>query len=301
VARMRYLKPEFWTDSKVVGIKDPWARLFFQGMWNFAICDAGHLEDDALALKLKILPAESVDADQLLADVLESGMVDRRRLPDGRPYLHVRNLPVHQKVDTRWSPRCPYCSEINSPNPSETLGSSGELSDSHQDSGKEGIGGEGRGVGEERKEKEISSESADADPDTASESDSGEPPREDVERLCRLLVELMIENGSRKRYVTKEWRTQARLLLDRDGVDLVLAERVLRWSQKSSFWRPNIQSIPKFREKFDTLRLQRQEEHERAERRQGPPSTSDARVAAVQALKRPRPNPDIPQLAAGGG
>lgn len=304
MARMRYLKPEFWTDSKVVGIKDPWARMLFMGMWNFAICEAGHVDDDALALKLRVLPAESVDADQLLSDVLESGMVVRSYLPDGRSYLHIRNLPVHQKVDARWSPRCPYCSVLNSPNPSETHGSSGESAETRQDSPQEGIGGEGRGGEGKGKGKETSSESADADPDADSEPDSGEPIREDVEHLCRLLVDLMAENGSRKRYVTKTWRTEARLLLDRDRVDPVLAERVLRWSQKSTFWRPNIQSMPKFREKFDTLRLQRQEEHEKAARQQQPPpprrATTDQRLAELDAMKDPEPEqPALPAVPGG--
>ena len=40
MARMRYLKPEYWTDSKVVGMPME-ARLLFMGSWNFAICDSG--------------------------------------------------------------------------------------------------------------------------------------------------------------------------------------------------------------------------------------------------------------------
>jgi hypothetical protein len=72
VARMRYLKPEFWTDSKVIRMS-PFARLLFQGSWNFALCDAGHLDDDALALKLKVLPADPVNADELLEEVIATG------------------------------------------------------------------------------------------------------------------------------------------------------------------------------------------------------------------------------------
>lgn len=110
-----------------------------------------------------------------------------------------------------------------------------------------------------------SSRIADAIPDE--QTTDGKPERQDVERLCHLLVELMVGNGCRKPNITKTWRDAARLLIDRDGIDPVLAEHVLRWSQADSFWRTNIQSMPTFREKFDQLRLKRKTEHEEALKR----------------------------------
>lgn len=82
-----------------------------------------------------------------------------------------------------------------------------------------------------------------------------EGSREDVDHLCSLLSELMTANGVRAPKVTKDWRTQARLLLDRDGIPLDLAERVMRWCQQDTFWRSNVLGMPKFRAKFDQLRL----------------------------------------------
>lgn len=115
MARMRYLKPEFWTDSKVVAMS-PFARLLFAGSWNFA-CDAGHLDDDATALKLRVLPADQVDANELLAEVINSGRILRKTLPDGRTYLHVVKLADHQKVESRWGSRCPYCAALSAVEP----------------------------------------------------------------------------------------------------------------------------------------------------------------------------------------
>lgn len=82
------------------------------------------------------------------------------------------------------------------------------------------------------------------------------PPREDVEELCSTLADLMVARGCRPPSVTDKWRDSARLLLDRDGVRLVDAISVLRWSQANDFWRANILSLPKFREKYDQLRQQ---------------------------------------------
>ncbi len=274
MSRIRSLKPEFWTDRKVVGIENPWARLLFMGMWNFAMCDLGHLEDDALALKLRILPAENVDADELLTDVLKSEMVIREQLADGTSYLVIPSFGRHQKADTRWNSRCPTCSRLNPSNLPETQPSSGESAGEKVNSPQERLG-------EERRVKNSSSNSADAEPDP---DDPGHRP--DVERLCQLLLDLMASNGSRKRYITKAWRREARLLLDRDGISIGLAEHVLRWALNDPFWKSNIESMPKFREKFDQLRLKRKQEHDQAT---GQPSKPTRHVDARAPQNVPAP------------
>lgn len=108
MARMRYLKPEFWTDSRIVKLS-PFARLLYMGMWNFAMCEKGHIEDDTSRLKMQILPADNVDVDELLAELLASGRAVRLTGADGHTWLQVPRLPNHQKVDNRWTPRCPAC------------------------------------------------------------------------------------------------------------------------------------------------------------------------------------------------
>ena len=138
MARIRSLKPEFWTDEKVVTLPFP-ARLFFMGCWNFARCDHGHLDDNALSLKLRILPADDVDAQELLDALVEVGLLDRYE-KDGRSYLHIRNFGSHQKVETRWNTRCPYCSPADSTNLDQTPPTPSQ----------EGLGlGTGKGSGKE--------------------------------------------------------------------------------------------------------------------------------------------------------
>jgi hypothetical protein len=55
------------------------------------------------------------------------------------------------------------------------------------------------------------------------------------------------------------------------------AARLIQWAQDDSFWRANILSMPKFRAKYDQLRLQA--EQERASRK---PSQSDKFHATLQ-------------------
>lgn len=79
--------------------------------------------------------------------------------------------------------------------------------------------------------------------------------RPDVDGLCDLLVALVEGNGARKPTVTKSWRDEARRLLDRDGVSLAEAERVMRWATSDDFWKSNILSMPTFRAKYDQLKI----------------------------------------------
>lgn len=108
MARIRTVKPEFWTDGRMVSLS-PWARLFYIGTWNFALCDRGHLPDDPMGLKLKILPADPVDPSELIDELLGQGRLLRKVTADGRTYLHILRLPDHQKTDPRWQTRCPFC------------------------------------------------------------------------------------------------------------------------------------------------------------------------------------------------
>lgn len=79
--------------------------------------------------------------------------------------------------------------------------------------------------------------------------------RADVEMLCSLLVELVVGNGAKEPTVTKAWRDEARLMLDKDGRPVDEAVEVMRWCQADSFWRSNILSMPTFRKQYDRLKL----------------------------------------------
>lgn len=87
--------------------------------------------------------------------------------------------------------------------------------------------------------------------------------------LCRVLIGLLTENGVKvPEQIPKPWLDAARLLIDRDGREPNEARAVLEWACRDQFWRANILSMPKFREKYDQLRLQ---------------STSSRKLSTVQA------------------
>lgn len=152
MARIRTIKPDFWTDGTIIGLS-AMARLFYIGTWNFSLCDRGHLPDDAIGLKLKILPADDVDPYALIGELLSTGRLIRRR-SGGRTYLYNPRLGEHQKTDARWQSRCPYCAseeaggfEEDSPTLPEPPPSTPEPPETHPSSpqgskGKDGIGKE---------------------------------------------------------------------------------------------------------------------------------------------------------------
>lgn len=119
MARGRVITPDFWSDGNMVGVS-PFARLFYIGMWNFAHCDKGHLDDDAMGLKLKILPADPVDPAELLTELMRRSRVTRLRADNGKTFLFIPTFERYQKADPRWKTRCPACALINSGELTET-------------------------------------------------------------------------------------------------------------------------------------------------------------------------------------
>ena len=149
MARIRTIKPEFWTDGNVVKLS-PLARLFFIGMWNFTLCDHGHVADDPFRLKLQILPADDVNPQDLLSEIMAAGRVQRIADSSGRSFLHIKRFEDHQKIDPRWKTRCPACAQNDSLEPAETQVS---LREPRRDSPELSLGRDGKG-----REKDLSSE-----------------------------------------------------------------------------------------------------------------------------------------------
>lgn len=142
MARIRSVKPEFWTDGDITDCS-PWARLFFIGTWNFALCDNGHLPDDPRRLKMQIFPADDVDAGALVEELIAAGRLVRLQIGD-RSFLHIKRLADHQKTEKRWAPRCPACQASTTPDPDETPGTSPNLPETPATSDPERVGKEGR-------------------------------------------------------------------------------------------------------------------------------------------------------------
>lgn len=104
MARIRSIKPEFWTDEKVVALS-PLARLLFIGLWNFCD-DYGRMEFSLRRIKLQILPSDPTDCSGEFGEIRREGLVQDYEV-DGKHYLQIVHFEKHQKVDRRSSSRIP--------------------------------------------------------------------------------------------------------------------------------------------------------------------------------------------------
>lgn len=103
MAKMRGIKPDFWTDDDLIECS-PLARLLFIGLWT-QMCDNGHCDDKPKQLKLRILPSDDCDVDRLLDELAEHGVIVRMG-----GYVKAPNLPAHQRIDKRYLALCQWCS-----------------------------------------------------------------------------------------------------------------------------------------------------------------------------------------------
>ena len=82
--------------------------------------------------------------------------------------------------------------------------------------------------------------------------------RPDVDAVCDAMAASVNRRTGRTPRITTAWRKQARLMIDRDGRTVEEITRIIDWVDGNDFWRANVLSLPKLRQKFDTLRLQAQ-------------------------------------------
>lgn len=148
MARIRTLKPEFWSDEKLSECSLS-ARLLFIGLISFAD-DAGRMEFSPHRIRMQVFPCGSVKPRELtamLGELTERSLI-RIYQVDSKDYLGIPGFLKHQR--------------INRPTPSKIP----EYSGSAHGSGGEGSGSPPAGSGMEWKGKERISEKTFVERDT---------------------------------------------------------------------------------------------------------------------------------------
>lgn len=101
MARIRYIKPSFFDNEDLGGIK-PLARLLFIGLWCYADRE-GRLEDRPARLKKDVLGYDSCNVDVLLQSLHEAGFICRYAV-DGVRLIQVLNFTKHQRPHPKEPP-----------------------------------------------------------------------------------------------------------------------------------------------------------------------------------------------------
>lgn len=104
MARIRTIKPEFWTDEKVVELS-AFARLLFIGVWNFCD-DDGRMVYSPKRLKMQIFPADTIECSELVGEIRRASLIEIYDV-DGIEYLQVCGFAKHQKIDKRSASKLP--------------------------------------------------------------------------------------------------------------------------------------------------------------------------------------------------
>lgn len=146
MARIRTIKPEFWTAEQVMECS-PTARLLFIGVWNFCD-DGGNHPASCKTLKAEVFPGDDITAaeiDALVGELLTNDLLVEYEAA-GKRYWHVTGWH-HQKIEKpNFKHPKPTDGGILRPVADESPNDRRPVADH---STPEGKGGEGRG--EERK------------------------------------------------------------------------------------------------------------------------------------------------------
>jgi hypothetical protein len=123
MARVRTVKPEFWTDRRV-GECSVSARLLFIAALNFAD-DEGGLDRSAKQLKAQAFPYDDIDCEPLVQELLSVGLLIEYEV-GGDKYLHIKNFRKHQRIDKPQKARIPVYEHSENvprmlPDPSKTV------------------------------------------------------------------------------------------------------------------------------------------------------------------------------------
>lgn len=125
MARIRTIKPDFWTDEKLVECSLS-ARLLFIGLLNFAD-DNGNLTRSPKKIKMQIFPADAIDCEPLIIELITQGVLIEYSVSDEK-YLHIKGFAKHQVINR------PSKSPIPEP---DFINTHGVLTDGRERKGKE--------------------------------------------------------------------------------------------------------------------------------------------------------------------
>lgn len=155
MARIRSIKPEFWSSPSLPG--DPWARLLYVAMWNWA-------DDNGVgtAIPRELLGFAFPNDEWMTVVDLRRMLVEIRRVfgvdfytVAGRPYYAIPSWEMHQKFDRRSKGKHPGPEEAETRLYLEEQQDSTESHESTSSPRRDSVAGTGeqgnRGTGEQRK------------------------------------------------------------------------------------------------------------------------------------------------------
>lgn len=248
MARSRNIKPGFF-KNEYLGSISPYARLLFIGLWLLADRE-GRLEDRPLKIKAEIFPFENVDIDELLETLDKcGGDLITRYETDGIRCIQINNFLEHQNPHKKEKGSClplplEKSPEKARPSPVKTGTSPEKAQTSPADSlllipdSLIPINNVEFSLDDTKKQNKFSDDSLEV-------------------ILSKYLYEKMLNNDPKARKPNfQSWATNMDKLMRIDKRTEQEIRTVIDYCQDSQFWKSNILSTAKLREKFTQLLLQ---------------------------------------------
>ena len=135
MARIRTIKPEFFTSADIVSLT-PLARLFYVALW----CESdreGRLPWSIKTLKLRYLPGDNCDVHELAQELIDAELIVLYEV-DGKEYAEIPGFVRHQVINNRES------ESVIPPRVVQSGDASGTRAARVKAEGKEGREGKGR-------------------------------------------------------------------------------------------------------------------------------------------------------------
>jgi len=100
MARIRTIKPEFFTSNDIVSLS-PLARLFYVSLW----CESdreGRLSWNTKTFKMRYLPADDCDIESLANELIDAKLIILYEVDD-KEYAEIPSFKYHQVINNRES------------------------------------------------------------------------------------------------------------------------------------------------------------------------------------------------------
>lgn len=105
----RQVKAAFWTDTQLIKELPRDGRLFYQGTWQLAD-DSGCLDDDPLAFKIHLFPADADITIDIIEQFRDALVAIEKLIPyeaNGKKCLYLKNFHKHQAIKNPAPPETP--------------------------------------------------------------------------------------------------------------------------------------------------------------------------------------------------
>jgi hypothetical protein len=271
MARSRNIKPGFFLNDDLAEC-DPLARLLFAGLWCIADRE-GRLEDRPKRIKAEVLPYDNCDVDQLMNQLVKHKFILRYEV-DGGQYIQIINFKKHQNPHVKEAPSIipPPPEQDIAPNEHHTS----TVQEPEQNSS---FPADSLNL---IPDSLINISTSEQSPDTQLEDKDSElkkpkKPRQiplfdkttEQYKLAMFMRQCILNNLPKAKVPKptpeglRRWAYDIDLMMRVDCRSPDEIRELIDWSHRDPFWKANILSPGKLREKWDTLVAHKQRAEEK--------------------------------------